>query len=321
MVSALHAEARLEGVLVTADASGFTTKGSPITTTSDTSVRRPATRVYLQTVHHKADAALPIFRKHFSPIQVGGNQSSGDLGVDRDDRGDNIAAKNATYCELTAMYWAWKNIDADFYGLMHYRRMFSARGSSMAHKLHMLHQWYRALRDIVQYDEIGHLWPSSRIVRDPATLELECRALEAFLGRDPAPWDVVLPSAVVSRQLSMSRQYALCNCQSDYMIMTNCVRELFPDMTDALTAASSGRSFRLYNMFVMRRSVFQDYAGRLFELLAEVEKRVDLTHRDAYQRRAFGFLAERFLNIYFRYTATKQRLRIVDLPTVFVDLG
>ena len=41
-----------------------------------------------------------------------------------DDEGDNISNKNKTYCELTAQYWAWKNMEADYYGFFHYRRYF-----------------------------------------------------------------------------------------------------------------------------------------------------------------------------------------------------
>lgn len=40
----------------------------------------------------------------------------------RDNEGDNISGKNPDYCELTAQYWAWKNIDCDYYGFFHYRR-------------------------------------------------------------------------------------------------------------------------------------------------------------------------------------------------------
>ena len=36
--------------------------------------------------------------------------------------GDNIAEKNAYYSELSVQYWAWKNADSPYVGLMHYRR-------------------------------------------------------------------------------------------------------------------------------------------------------------------------------------------------------
>lgn len=45
-----------------------------------------------------------------------------------DDTGDNISAKNGTYCELTAIYWAWKNMkEVEYVGLAHYRRYFETK--------------------------------------------------------------------------------------------------------------------------------------------------------------------------------------------------
>ncbi len=42
-----------------------------------------------------------------------------------DDEGDNISTKNPYYCELTGVYWLWKNCMDDYIGIVHYRRYFS----------------------------------------------------------------------------------------------------------------------------------------------------------------------------------------------------
>ena len=70
----------------------------------------------------------------FLPIQVGASITNEDLLIQRDDQilkrpCTNISSKNKSYCELTAIYWAWKNIktlypDLEYIGLCHYRRFF-----------------------------------------------------------------------------------------------------------------------------------------------------------------------------------------------------
>ena len=62
----------------------------------------------------------------YLPVHVGAAISS-PLPYISDAEGESISEKNRSYCELTALYWAWKNLDADVIGLCHYRRLFRGR--------------------------------------------------------------------------------------------------------------------------------------------------------------------------------------------------
>ncbi|MCC8121248.1 MAG: DUF4422 domain-containing protein, partial [Oscillospiraceae bacterium] len=63
----------------------------------------------------------------YLPVQVGAYRKPS-IGYARDDSGDHISGKNPSYCELTGLYWLWKNVSAEYYGLVHYRRLFANPG-------------------------------------------------------------------------------------------------------------------------------------------------------------------------------------------------
>ena len=64
--------------------------------------------------------------KMYVPVHVGA-EGKEDLSYTKDNTGDNISFKNSYFCELTGLYWAWKNLNADYIGLVHYRRYFSLK--------------------------------------------------------------------------------------------------------------------------------------------------------------------------------------------------
>ena len=74
---------------------------------------------------HK-ESAMPDLPMIY-PIQVGAALAKKRFdGVLHDDEGtDNVSELNKSYCEMTAQYWAWKNVEADYYGFCHYRRYLS----------------------------------------------------------------------------------------------------------------------------------------------------------------------------------------------------
>ena len=66
---------------------------------------------------------VDMFAPERIPIGVGANKNI--PGIDLyDNVGDTIAEKNKSYCELTALYWIWKNTNDEAVGFEHYRRFF-----------------------------------------------------------------------------------------------------------------------------------------------------------------------------------------------------
>lgn len=78
------------------------------------------TQIYVMTHKKMTDIPDGIYK----PLHVG-RKGKADLGYPGDDTGVNISEKNSSYCELTGIYWAWKNVSCDIIGICHYRRFFT----------------------------------------------------------------------------------------------------------------------------------------------------------------------------------------------------
>lgn len=58
-------------------------------------------------------------------------------------------------------------------------------------------------------------------------------------------------------------------------------------------------------MFIARRDVFEAYCNWLFTILKEVENHIDVSSYDNYNKRVFGFLSERLLDVYIDHNNLK----------------
>ena len=207
-----------------------------------------------------------------------------------DKTGDSISSKNPSFCELTAHYWVWKNVKADFYGFFHYRRLLDFSSQNHLKIFHKL-----SPRIFQKY-----CW-------DPKIIAQFCKTA-----------DIILPLLKKDKKnLSLYEYYKKEHHIKDLDITLKVLKEKYPDMAQAADDVINGTKGYFANIFIMRQNYFKDYEKWLFDILFEVEKQIDISNYTPYQRRVFGFLAERLESIYIEYLKRTTQARIVELPLVF----
>ena len=71
----------------------------------------------------------------------------------------------------------------------------------------------------------------------------------------------------------------------------------------------------IYNMFIMKRDIFDGYCQWMFDILGQIEAQIDISGYSAYDRRVFGFVAERMLDIYLE----ANKIPYKEVPVMFME--
>lgn len=224
----------------------------------------------------------------YLPVQVGRAISQVELGIEGDDTGENISVKNRSYCELTGLYWAWKNLKGvDYIGLCHYRRYFNfnERGT----------------------DFLDH---TPKRVEEFEGLNLKLPNVERLFEKQ----DVVLAKPRhYSHNLSI--EYGDLHVSDDLRTIRKVVQELTPSYEGALNKVLFHRNkMAHYNMFVMKWADFERYCEWLFTILEEAERRVDTSNYSDVQKRIWGYVGERLLNVYVEH----HKMRVKYYPIYWI---
>ena len=249
--------------------------------------------------HKEADA---VRNEVMRTIEVGASLHNHSIQADyRDDSGENISKENPFYCELTAQYWAWKNLDADYYGFFHYRRYLS----------------FKHLPET--YDGFGNLLETCIDSNTAEKLGLDAQTVQALLEK----YDFVLPEEkdilyMPGMGENMHAQYMASGFlhEQDLEIMMDVLREKYPEMVPVAQSYENGHKTWFNNMFIARKEIFRDYCAWLFDILEECCRRMHMEDYSIEALRTPGHLAERLLNIYFRYLIQQGKYRYTQLQTV-----
>ena len=71
----------------------------------------------------------------------------------------------------------------------------------------------------------------------------------------------------------------------------------------------------ILNMFVMKKTLFDEYCSWMFNILFKLEKRIDISGYNQYEARVFGFISERLFNVWLE----NQQLKVKEMPVINLE--
>lgn len=213
--------------------------------------------IIIMVAAHKR-AHMPLDNMYM-PVRVGNALAKEDLGYVGDDTGDNISERNPYFCELTALYWGWKNLKSEYIGLSHYRRHFSCRKGK---------------------------WKYSLILTKVEAKNYLAKA------------DVVLPKKRCYFIESLSSHYKHTHDLEHLELTREILRMQHPDYIPAFDQVMNRTSAHMFNMFIMKRDFLDKYCSWLFPILFALEKEVDVSNLSTFNARLFGRVSELLLDVW-----------------------
>lgn len=219
---------------------------------------------------------MPTDRELYLPVFVGAAlHEDKKLPFQSDADGENISLKNSNYNELTAIYWAWKNLDAEAIGLVHYRRYLSLNR-------------HKSLETILNQAQVDNLFKDH---------------------------DVILPKKRNYYIESNGSHYLHIHEAEPLKVLQDVIAKDYPEYTDSLNHVLKQTSAHMFNMFVMKRPIFDEYCTWMFDILGKVEQKIDITTYSTYEKRVYGFLSELMLDTWLNV----QQYRFVEVNFVFME--
>ncbi len=218
----------------------------------------------------------------YVPLHVGAELSSEDFGFEKDNTGENISNKNLGFCELTGLYWAWKNLDADYIGLAHYRRHF-AKNKKLG------------FDGVLSYEE-----------------------LKQYLGKVK----VFVPSKRRYYIETLYSHYAHTHRVEELDKTKEIIEEKYPEYIESFEKIVNKRSGYMFNMMIMQKELLSEYCRWVFDILFELEKRVDSANLSAFESRFYGRVSEIIFNVWLDKKIEEGTLKkdeIMEIPYIYTE--
>lgn len=195
----------------------------------------------------------------YIPVHVGA-EGKESIGYQPDNVGENISKKNAAFCELTGLYWAWKNLEADYVGLAHYRRHFKGNRKSD-----------NVFEQILTKEEADKLLSQTDI--------LVTKKRNYYIENIYDHYAHTLYVETLDKAKEV-------------------IDRKYPEYSTTFEKCMKRTHMHAFNMFVMKKEKLDAYCEWLFDILFEVEEELKDKKYDAFHARYPGRVSELLLDVW-----------------------
>lgn len=98
-------------------------------------------------------------------------------------------------------------------------------------------------------------------------------------------------------------------------LVRSILEERYPEYVRAFDDVMERTAGHRFNMFIMRRDLLDHYCTWLFDVLDRAERQINLSEYDEYNKRVFGFLSERLLDVWVE----TNHISYTEMPVVFME--
>lgn len=229
-----------------------------------------------------------------------------------DDTGENISLRNRFYNETSAMYWAWKNYEElgnpDYIGLMHYRRHFVFNDEYYHKKWTKGSDFDKAMSTISEcFINEKYL---EKIGLNNTRLQNLIKNYDLVVSY-PSQFNLLDLSKTISIREDYDKNIPHVKVE-DFDLMIDLIKNKYPQYSNNIDNYINGSSKYMFQMFIMKKELFFEYCEFLFEILFEIEKKVDFSKYEIYGVRSLGYLAEIMLTIFLITRGSERNIKKIE---------
>lgn len=213
--------------------------------------------------------------KSESIYPIAPNKTVGEsLNIISSDTLDNIGCDSNTFGDLTSFYWAWKNdISTQYIGFFNSNRYL------------ILNENPNVTNGVYSYG-----WDSTTV------------------NSIFTQYDIIVPKPLTF-EMTVYEQYNICHRDGLLDKLMEVIRTKYPWVEEAFNIALKKKSGYYNNLFVMRKTDFNNYMEFAFNVFAEVKGKLDAP----LENKAFSFLGERLFSLYVEYLKRTHNFRVKEV--------